>query len=384
MMAHEFSLLRRILKERSGLNLGEDKQEMLEGKLRPLLKELALPSMAHLTLALMKPDAHELRSRVAQAVTVQESYFFRDKVPFQYFIDAMLPNLMAKRDVSRRIRVWCAAAATGQEPYSLAIELAERERQLAGWTVEIAATDFVEDALRKARRGLYSQFEVQRGLPVSLLVKYFSKVGSAWEISPTIRGKVAFRAHNLLDDGNELGLFDAIFCRNVLIYFDDATKRTVLAGLAARLASDGYLVLGAAETTTNLSNHFMAVPERHHGVFCFTPAAAVAARAREEAKRRKDAAPAEIGTPDPGPGRNEKVPPPEAQGAMQSDRASLDPSGRAATMRTLELDGKIAELLEATAASRGLSLAQLLETFADAQDVVPLDRLGLPVRTRAS
>ena len=287
MMVHEFGLLRRILKERSGLNLGEDKQEMLEGKLRPLLKEFELPSLSHLALALMKPDSHVLRTRVAQAVTVQESYFFRDKAPFNYFVDVMLPKLMAKREVSRRIRVWCAAAATGQEPYSLAMELAERERQLAGWTVEIVATDFAEDALRKGRKGLYSQFEVQRGLPVSLLVKYFTKVGNAWEISPDLRSRIAFGAHNLLEDGKALGVFDVIFCRNVLIYFDDATKRTVLARLASRLASDGFLVLGAAETTTNLSNDFMAVPERLHGVFCFTPGAAAAASAREEARRVK-------------------------------------------------------------------------------------------------
>ena len=283
MMAHEFGLVRRILKEHSGLNLGEDKQDLLEGKLRPLLSEFALPSLSHLVLAMMKPDANHLRSRVAQAVTVQESYFFRDKVPFQYFINGMLPKLMAKREGQRRIRVWCAAAATGQEPYSLVMELSERGSKLAGWTVEIVATDFVEDALGKARRGLYSQFEVQRGVPVSLLLKHFNKVGNAWEISPDIRDKVEFRTHNLLDDCQALGVFDVIFCRNVLIYFDDATKRAVLARLASRLAADGYLVLGAAETTTGLSNEFMAVPERHHGVFCFTPQAAAAA----EARRRK-------------------------------------------------------------------------------------------------
>jgi chemotaxis protein methyltransferase CheR len=300
MMAHEFGLLRRILKEHSGLNLGEDKQDMLEGKLRPLLKEFGLPSLSHLALALLKPDAHHLHARVAQAVTVQESYFYRDKAPFHYFADVMLPMLMAKREASRRIRVWCAAAATGQEPYSLAIELAERETQLQGWTVEIVATDFVEDALVKARSGHYSQFEVQRGLPVSLLVKYFEKVGNAWVLSPDIRSRVAFSTHNLLDDCKALGTFDVIFCRNVLIYFDDATKRAVLARLAGQLASDGYLVLGAAETTTGLSDAFMAAPERHHGIFCFTPAAAAASRARAEVERLKagkgpskwDAAPA--------------------------------------------------------------------------------------------
>ena len=295
MMAHEFGLVRRILKEHSGLNLGEDKQGLIEGKLRPLLREFALPSLSHLVLAMMQPGAHHLRSRAAQAVTVQESYFFRNKVPFHYFIDVMLPNLMAKRETQRRIRVWCAATATGQEPYSLAMELAERDSRLVGWTVEIVATDLVEDALSKARKGFYSQFEMQRGVPVSLLLKYFNKVGNAWEISPDIRGRVEFRAHNLLEACQPLGAFDVIFCQNVLIYFDDATKHAVLVRLASQLATDGYLVLGAAETTTGLSNAFMAVPERHHGVFCFTPQAAVAV----EARRRKaglDASEPEAGT----------------------------------------------------------------------------------------
>jgi chemotaxis protein methyltransferase CheR len=278
MMAHEFALVRRILKDFSGLNLGPDKQDMLEGKLRPLMREFALPTLSHLVLAMMKPDAHRLRSRVAQAVTVQESYFFRDKVPFSYFIDVMLPALMAARE-KRRIRVWCAAAATGQEPYSLAMELAERDSKLVGWTVDILATDFVEDALTKARKGVYSQFEVQRGLPVSLLVEYFRKVDNGWEIKPDIRRRVSFRTHNLLDGCQGLGVFDVIFCRNVLIYVDDSAKCAILARLAAQLAPDGYLVLGAAETTTGLSDEFMAVPERHHGLFRFTPEAAAAAAA---------------------------------------------------------------------------------------------------------
>jgi chemotaxis protein methyltransferase CheR len=280
MKAHEFNLVRRILKEHSGLNLGEDKHDLLEGKLRPLLREFECPSLSHLVLAMMKPDANHLRSRAAQAVTVQESYFFRDKVPFHYFIDVMLPRLMAKRENQRRIRVWCAAAASGQEPYSLAMELAERDSRLVGWTVEIVATDFVEDALNKARKGLYSQFEVQRGLPVSLLVKYFEKTGNAWQLSPDIRARVEFRTHNLLDRWPEVGLFDVIFCRNALIYFDDDTKRAVLDRLALQLAPDGYLVLGAAETTTGLNHDFMGVPERHNGVFCFTPQAEAAAAAR--------------------------------------------------------------------------------------------------------
>ena len=272
MMAHEFKILRRILKERSGINLGEDKVDITEAKLRPLLKEFEFPSIAHLTLALMKPDDDRLRSRVVQAMAVQETYFFRDKMPFNYFSDVMLPRLMEKRTASRRIRIWCAAAATGQEPYSLAMLLAQAGRRLDGWRFDIVATDFAEDALRKARKGLYSQFEVQRGLPVSKLVRYFEKVGKGWRTKPEIRARVTFREHNLLDDCQKLGAFDVIFCRNVLIYFDERLKSAVLGRLSGQLASDGYLVLGAAETTSGLSPNFMPVPERYHGIFCFTPA----------------------------------------------------------------------------------------------------------------
>ena len=285
MMAHEFKILRRILKERSGINLGEDKIDITEAKLRPLLKEFDFPSTAHLTLALMKLDGDRLRSRVVQAMAVQETYFFRDKMPFNYFSDVMLPRLMEKRTASRHIRIWCAAAATGQEPYSLAMLLAQAGQRLDGWTVDIVATDFAEDALRKARKGLYSQFEVQRGLPVSKLVRYFEKEGKGWRIKPEIRARVSFREHNLLDDCQKLGAFDVIFCRNVLIYFDERLKSAVLGRLSGQLASDGYLVLGAAETTSGHSPNFMPVPERYHGIFCFTPAAAAERTAWMAAER---------------------------------------------------------------------------------------------------
>ena len=190
MMAHEFGLCARPAEGAFG-------PQSRRGQAGPARRQAQAAARASsrfrrcriCVLMMMRPDAHHLRSRVAQAVTVQESYFFRDKVPFSYFADTMLPKLMAKREASRRIRIWCAAAATGQEPYSLAMELAERNGKLAGWTIEIVATDFVEDALGKARKGLYSQFEVQRGLPVSLLVKYFKKVGNAWELSPEIRAQ---------------------------------------------------------------------------------------------------------------------------------------------------------------------------------------------------
>ena len=330
MMAHEFKLLRRILKERSGIDLTEDKMDLVEAKLRPILKELGFPSTAHLTLALMKPDSDRLRLRVAQAIAVLESYFFRDKTPFKYFTETMLPRLMEQRAASRRIRIWCAASSTGQEPYSLAMLLSEEGHKLAGWNVEILATDFSEDALRKARQGLYSQFEIQRGLPVSNLVRFFEKSGNGWQIKPEVRDRVVFQEHNLLNDCQGLGRFDVIFCRNVLIYFDDQLKMAVLGRLARQLAMDGYLVLGSAETTTGVSPDFMPVPEGNHGVFCLTPDMSAL---RREARhlRAADAVTVPLGNP---------------------------------KVREVQLDRVTAELLEAQAKARGLTLAELLTEFA--------------------
>lgn len=276
MTPRDFACLAELLKERSGLNLGPDSRDMLEARLRPLLREGAHPSVAAFVRALKRPEAESLRRRFAETITVQESYFFRDKRPFQAFADVMLPALMRQREATRRIKVWCAAAATGQEPYSLAMLIAERRRELAGFSVDILATDFATSAIHKARDGIYSQFEVQRGLPVSLLVKYFAKRGRGWELDRAIRAKVEFATHNLIAD-EDLGVFDVIFCRNVLIYFDAETKRRVLARLAGQLAGDGYLVLGASETTTGSSDGFASVGENHCGIFRLKRALAVAA-----------------------------------------------------------------------------------------------------------
>jgi chemotaxis protein methyltransferase CheR len=379
MMTHEYKLLCRILKEHSGIELGADRQDLVEARLRPLLREFELPSFAHLTLALMKPNADGLRSRVAQAVSVLETYFFRDKAPFNYFVEVMLPRLMVKRREERRIRIWCAASSTGQEPYSLAMLLAEDEKRLAGWKIEIVATDFVEDALRKAEKGLYSQFEVQRGMPVSMLVKYFDKVGNGWQIKPALRGRIAFREHNLLDGCQKLGAFDIIFCRNVLIYFDEQLKGAVLDRLSAQLASDGYIVLGAAETTTGLSADFMPVPDGHHGVFCFTPAAA-AHRAAEIARRREAERNGDDRGSSDGSGAMPRLPiatlpKPEVRGA--------DLPSEAGNVRAVKLDRQTADLLEARAKAGGLSLAELLAEFAIGEESTPADWQGLRLKAVA-
>jgi chemotaxis protein methyltransferase CheR len=208
-----------------------------------------------------KPD-EALLADITDAMTTNESFFFRDKIPFEHFRDTIMPALLSARAASRRIRIWCAAAATGQEPYSLAIALKEMGKDLRGWKIEIVATDLSTEVLEKAKSGIYSQFEVQRGLPALMLIKYFSQVGETWQIAPEIRGMVKFMPINLLNDFSRLGRFDLVLCRNVLIYFDQATKIGVLERIAAITERDGYLMLGGAETVVGLTDRFKPIPEK--------------------------------------------------------------------------------------------------------------------------
>jgi chemotaxis protein methyltransferase CheR len=194
------------------------------------------------------------------AMMTHESFFFRDTRPFDEFRKVILPSLLESRATSRRIRIWCAAASTGQEPYSLAMILREEAAKLAGWTVEIVGTDIAPAALNYAKAGLYTQFEVQRGLPIQLLVKYFTKDGDSWRVNQPLRDMVRYSEFNLLGDARTLGVFDVVFCRNVLIYFDQETKSQVLGRLAGQMSKDGYLFLGGAETVIGLTSHFLPVP----------------------------------------------------------------------------------------------------------------------------
>jgi chemotaxis protein methyltransferase CheR len=199
-----------------------------------------------------------------------ETFFFRDKMPFEHFRATIMPALLAARRGSRTIRIWCAAASTGQEPYSLAMCLKEMEREIGGWHIEIFATDLSNEVLEKARQGIYSQFEAQRGLPIQLLIKYFAKVGELWRIGPEIRAMVKFQQLNLLTPFSYLRSFDLIFCRNLLIYFDQDTKVALLDRLSRAIAADGYLVLGAAETVVGLTDTFKTIPDKR-GLFAPNP-----------------------------------------------------------------------------------------------------------------
>ncbi|MGI8527695.1 MAG: CheR family methyltransferase [Pseudolabrys sp.] len=266
MTQHDYDYLRKLLRERSGLALSADKQYLVESRLLPLARKHAMASLSELVARLKSAPSAPLMSAVVDAMTTNESFFFRDKVPFEHFRDMILPALMAARAKEKRIRIWCNAASTGQEPYSLAMILRAMKPELAGWRIEIVATDIAAEILEKAKAGLYSQFEVQRGLPIELLVDYFTRVGERWQIAPDIRAMVNFRTFNLLGDFAPLGKFDLVFCRNVLIYFDQETKIGVLNRLARAIPADGYLVLGAAETVVGLTDAFRPMRE-HRGVY---------------------------------------------------------------------------------------------------------------------
>ena len=266
----DYDLLHNALKQRSGLTLDPDKHFFLESRLLPLARQQGFAGVGDLVLALKSGGDAALMTAVLEATTTNESFFFRDKTPFEHFRRTIMPALLAARRQSRTIRIWCAAAASGQEPYSIAIALQEMASAIAGWRIEILATDLCGAVLDRARQGLYRQFEVQRGLAVKLLVKYFTQAGEAWQIAPELRAMVKFRRFNLLSDFAALGTFDVILCRNVLIYFDQDTKIDVLRRLAEAISSDGYLVLGAAETVIGLSDRFQMRSDKP-GLYTLNP-----------------------------------------------------------------------------------------------------------------
>jgi chemotaxis protein methyltransferase CheR len=257
----DYEFLRKLLKERSGLDLSADKQYLVESRLIPLARKAGLPGLPELVQKL-KGSAEQLTSEVVEAMTTNETFFFRDKVPFDHLKQTIMPELLQARAARRSLRIWCAASSTGQEPYSIAMCLKELGAAMSGWRVEIVATDLSQGVLEKSRAGLFSQFEVQRGLPIQLLVKHFVQTGELWQLNADIRSMVQFRQLNLLQDFSHLGTFDIIFCRNVLIYFDQDTKTNVFGRLAQRIESDGYLMLGAAETVVGLTEAFKPYPDR--------------------------------------------------------------------------------------------------------------------------
>jgi chemotaxis protein methyltransferase CheR len=279
MTPQSFETLSALLRAGSGLVIGPDKTYLLETRLGSILKAQQLDTLDGLAERLRPASGFvgraALERAVIEAMTTNESFFFRDDKPFAHLRGTALPALLAARPSSARLRIWSAAASTGQEAYSLAMILAEQRAQLGGRGVEIIGTDISRETLARAQEGLYSQFEVQRGLPMQYLVKYFRKEGAQWRIAEALRAMVAFREWNLLAELRPLGVFDIVFCRNVLIYFDQPTKSRVLDAIARQMTPDGRLYLGGAETVIGLTDKLAGVPGEP-GVYAPARLAAVA------------------------------------------------------------------------------------------------------------
>jgi chemotaxis protein methyltransferase CheR len=252
----DFTFVKKMLQDATGFVLDADKQYLMENRLAPLAFRLGHGSIATLIDTLRKRPSEALAQQLIEAMLNGETTFFRDVFCFDTLRQVVLPGLIERRRAASTLRVWCAACSTGQEPYSLAMLLAEHFPELASWDVQIIATDVSETHLQRARPGRYSQFEVNRGLPAAMLVKYFDQHGSEWVLSDAIRRRVSFAPLNLVEPWPALPSMDLVLLRNVMIYWDVATKRSVLARTRETLRVDGYLVLGAAETTLYVDDAF--------------------------------------------------------------------------------------------------------------------------------
>lgn len=261
----DFNFIAGLLKQRSGLALTPDKGYLIETRLQPVAKASGLNDVRELIGKLRASPPLTLVNLVVESMTTNESMFFRDMKPFDVLVKHLLPQLKAQNRMN--LRIWSAACSTGQEPYSIAMALKEEAVRYPGLTFEIIATDLAGKVLDSSREGIYSQFEVQRGLPIQYLMKYFAQApNNMWKIQDALKQNIKFQAGNLLESFSALGRFDIIFCRNVLIYFDDKTKAEVLERMAAQMNPPGFLFLGGAESTFGLTSKYTASVE-HRGMF---------------------------------------------------------------------------------------------------------------------
>lgn len=251
--AGEFTQLKDYLYNTAGIDLGAGKEYLVSARLTEVCKALEIGSIS--TLISQLRSRQKVGDAVVEAMTTNETSFFRDSAPFEALQTLILPELIEKRRPQRSLKIWSAACSTGQEPYSLAIMLNEHFPELAGWNVSILATDIAENkVIEKARSGQYSQLEVSRGLPARMLVRYFKQKGRMWEINQELRDMVSFKKVNLLEVPSYMGQFDLLLCRNVLIYFDNFTKKKILDSLQRHLVKDGILMLGGSELLMGLTN----------------------------------------------------------------------------------------------------------------------------------
>lgn len=256
----DFAYVSDLVLKRSAIVIEEHRAYLIEARLVPLARRLGFASIAELVKKVRAASWHDpIVRKTIEAMTTNETSFFRDLHPFTTLQKKILPDLIEARRASKTLNFWCAASSSGQEPYTVCMILLEHFPELRDWTINYIATDISTEILRRAEEGLYSQLEVNRGLPVTMLVKYFEKAGAEWQIKPEIREMVTFQQLNLIDLWPAMPPLDIVFIRNVLIYFDTETKREILGNIRKRMQNDGYLFLGTAETTLNIDANFARV-----------------------------------------------------------------------------------------------------------------------------
>jgi chemotaxis protein methyltransferase CheR len=256
----DFAYISELARRRAAIVLEPGKEYLVESRLSGVAKVEGHAGLGELVARLKStPESAPLHAKVIDALTTNETFFFRDHHPFEALRNTILPKLVRDRAASRKLNIWCAACSTGQEPYSVAMLLREHFPVLASWNVKITATDLSPRVLGQAREGLYSQMEVNRGLPALYLIKHFRQEGGGWRLNEDIRKLVDFQELNLIQPWVNHPVFDIVFLRNVMIYFDIPTKRTILKNIRRHLARDGYLFLGAAETVINMDAGFVPV-----------------------------------------------------------------------------------------------------------------------------
>ncbi|MGE3177745.1 MAG: protein-glutamate O-methyltransferase CheR [Vicinamibacterales bacterium] len=268
-MDTSFDYVRDFVKNEAGIVLDAGKEYLVESRLAPLVRSEGLASIEALVQALRASRQTDLHRKVVDAMTTNETTFFRDVEPFELLRKELLPTLIQSRKLSKRLSIWYAASSTGQEPYSVSILIREHFPELSDWKIEQVATDISRKALDRAKAGRYSQLEVNRGMPAQLLLRYFEKHGLEWQLKESIRSMVDYREMNLNSMWPRLPSFDIVFIRNVMIYFDVPAKQKILSRIYDLLRPDGYMFLGAAETTLNLDERFQRLPANRAG--CYRP-----------------------------------------------------------------------------------------------------------------
>jgi len=252
-----FDFISELIRKKSAIVLEKSKGYLVESRLAPVAREFGFENLEVLVSELRKPTAHSLVQKVVEAMTTNETSFFRDLHPFQVLKTTILPDLIEKRSRQRTLNIWSNACSSGQEPYTLAMSVKEYFPELASWRLRLIGSDLSGKILARAMEGVFTQTEVSRGLPMQLLLKYFAKDGIQWRIADELRKMIEFKPLNLIEPfPSSLPKMDVVFLRNVLIYFSPETKTEILNKVHATLAPDGYLFLGGAETTMNLNVRF--------------------------------------------------------------------------------------------------------------------------------